>query len=222
MLIKTGQLNIQVDDITAARQQITTLASDYGGYVINSQSTSNGDYQSTTLTIAVDSTLFDAAVEALHEIGNVNQETISGEDVTEEYVDLESRLRSLEATRERLFTFLEEAQNVEEALSVNTELTALESQIEQIRGRMNYLEERTASSTISISLYHDAPTADTKEDWSPRRILDHAVDAQQELVKVLVSLTIWVVIFLGPYLVISLVVYLAWRRWYKRHSAKIA
>ncbi|HPD42084.1 MAG TPA: DUF4349 domain-containing protein, partial [Anaerolineae bacterium] len=96
----------------------------------------------------------------------------SGQDVTDEYVDLQSRLGNLEATRDRIRTFLDQAQTVDEALRVNEQLAAVEAQIEQVKGRMVYLRERSAYSTITVQLDPELPSAPEvtpvpTPTWSP-------------------------------------------------------
>ena len=88
----------------------------------------------------------------------VVDETAAGDDVTEQYVDLQSQLTNLEATRARIQEFLKDAKTVDEALRINQELANIEAQIEQIKGRMNYLNDRSAYSTITINLSLNSPS----------------------------------------------------------------
>lgn len=217
MIIKNGELSLRVQDTDGAFTQVTDTAARYGGYVIRSESDRSGDFDQATLTIAVESAHFDTAMSDLRQIGlEVLRDATSGEDVTTEYVDLESRLRNLEATRDRVLTFLDQAQNAEEAVLVNQQLTQIEGDIEQIKGRMNYLEGRVAFSTITVSLQEKAPEKDTSENWSARHIVDTAIEAQRDLVKLLFALLIWTVVVLGPYLLVVGLIVLTWRRYRRR------
>ena len=94
--------------------------------------------------------------------------TATGDDVTEQYVDLQSQLTNLEATRARIQEFLEDAKSVDEALRVNQELANIEAQIEQIKGRMNYLTDRSAFSTITINLEPEFPVLTPTPTSTPR------------------------------------------------------
>jgi hypothetical protein len=219
MIIKNGQLSLLVDDPSEALNQVTVLATEYGGYVISSAANNTGSPKTAAITIAVDAVQFEASMNALRAVGSeVLQDSATGQDVTAEYVDLESRLRGLEATRERILSFLDRAQNAEEALNVNAQLTEVEGQIEQVKGRMNYLEGRAAYSTITIYLREEVPPVKDKEPdkWSPRQTLEDAIDAQVELVEFLSKATIWIVIVLGPYLLIAGIILLVARRWFVR------
>src|SRR5512140_3193185 len=103
---------------------------------------------------------FETAMRRLRGVAlRVLDENASGQDVTSEYVDLQSQLGNLEATRDRIRSFLANAQSVEESLRINQELTNIEAQIEQVKGRMNFLSNRSAYSTITINLEPDIPPA---------------------------------------------------------------
>jgi outer membrane biosynthesis protein TonB len=161
LVIKDGFITLHVADIDTALGQITAIARLHGGYVLSSGSTQSNVYQSADITITVRAEDFDSAMTELRAIAiDVLDERVEGQDVSTEFVDLESRLRNLEATAERLRGFLDDAKTVEEALSINEELATIEAEIEEVRGRMNYLQTRAALSTITVSLTTDPdPTA---------------------------------------------------------------
>jgi outer membrane protein TolC len=149
----------------------------------------------------------------------VLRETSSGQDVTSEYVDLRSRLDNLEATRDRLRTFLDDAQDVDEALAVNRELSQIEAEIEQVQGRMNYLSGRAAYSTIAINLSmpYDIPTP-TPTPWALGRTFNSAVKAQGALLRFLADAATWLVIVFGPYLVVLVIIILIVRALMRRRK----
>lgn len=215
LIIKNGTISLLVDDTGSAMEAITAIAAQYGGYVLASESHQRGDTTTAAITVAVESSGFEAAMNDLRDVGQkVLDETVSGEDVTDEYVDLASRLRSLEATRDRLMTFMEQTASVEEALKVNEELGRIEELIEQVKGRMNYLSGRAAYSTITAQLQEEAPPPPkSSKGWSPRGALDAAWDAQKSVVRFLVDAVIWLAVFLGPYLLIAALVGLGVYRW---------
>lgn len=101
----------------------------------------------------MDSTRFNEALQALRDLAvDVKSESTSGQDVTEEYVDLEARLRNLEASETQLLDLMKQAGTVEEILKVQQQLVNTREQIEQIKGRMQYLQESSALAYISVSL----------------------------------------------------------------------
>jgi hypothetical protein len=154
----------------------------------------------------------------------------TGEDVTSQYVDLQSQLTNLEATRDRIKSFLDQAKTVDEALRINQQLSDVEAQIEQIKGQMNYLSNRSAFSTVTINLEPDlpklvatpTPTAtppaiQALSPWDPGRTTHRATNTLVSAYRMIVELLIWVIVVLVPIfgppaLLIWLVVWLVRRR----------
>jgi hypothetical protein len=222
MIIKNGEMRLLVEDTDIAIDQVTQIAADNGGYVLSSQAWSVGWGKSASMTIAVEAENFDLVMRRLRDISlEVLHESASGQDVSAEYVDLQSRLRNLESTRDRLRAFLEEAQTVQEALAVNQELANIEAQIEQVVGRMTYLSGRAAFSTINISLEMPAPTptptltptpTPTPAPWSLGPKFQQATETQVRTFHSLTEALTWIVIVPGPYLVVlGLIGYGVWR-----------
>jgi hypothetical protein len=225
MIIKDGNISLLVDDTDATLTEISTLAAQYGGYVIRSSSDHDGKYDKASIVIAVEADNFEQAMQDLRTTGKkLLRDSTSGEDVTSQYVDLESRLRNLEATRDRILTFLDQAQNAEEAILVNQQLTQIEGEIEQIKGQMQYLAGRAAYSTITVALREEEPASERRnsDNDSVREIIDTAISAQKDLFRLVVSLFIWVVIVMGPYLLIGGVIVWGWRRWRPRRADRSA
>ena len=161
-IIKNADVRLLVKDTNVAVSRATQVISDLGGYIISSRIWyqdyygNNLMYATITLGIPVDE--FEHALNRLRDLSiRVLDENASGEDVTDQYVDLESQLANLEATRARVQAFLEDAKTVEEALRINQELANLEAQIEQIKGRMNFLSDRSAFSTITANFEPEFP-----------------------------------------------------------------
>jgi hypothetical protein len=222
MIIKNGEMRLLVEDTDIAIDQVTQIAADNGGYVLSSQAWSVGWGKSASMMIAVQAENFDLVMRRLRDISlEVLHESASGQDVSAEYVDLQSRLRNLESTRDRLRAFLEEAQTVQEALAVNQELANIEAQIEQVVGRMTYLSGRAAFSTINISLEMPAPTptptltptpTPTPAPWSLGPKFQQATETQVRTFHSLTEALTWIVIVPGPYLVVlGLIGYGVWR-----------
>ncbi len=224
MVIKNGEISLLVENADVALDRATQIAADAGGYVISSQVWFNGDYKLATVTLGVPSDQFETAMRRLREIAmEVLAESSSGQDVSAEYVDLQSRLRNLEATRDRIMSFLDDARSVEEALLINQQLANIEAEIEQVRGRMNYLEGRSAYSTIVVNIEVPRPTPTptptatntptptptytptataTPTAWSPGRTLNSAMTTQTGLLRGLVEALIWLGVVIGPWVLI--------------------
>ena len=162
MIIKNADMRLQVEDTDVAIDRTTQMVGDLGGYIISSRSWYQAydkyNLKYATLTIGMPVDQFERALSRLRGFSvKVLDETASGEDVTDQYVDLQSELQNLEATRARIQEFLKDAKTVDEALRINQELSNIESQIEQIKGRMNYLADRAAFSTITINFEPELP-----------------------------------------------------------------
>lgn len=217
LIIKNSDLRLQVADASVATVQVTDIATRYGGYVLQSTANNQGESRTATITVAVEVAHFETAVEDIQALAeDVVSVSTSGEDVTAEYVDAESRLRNLEATRDRVRTFLEQTKNVEEALAVNIQLSQIEGEIEQVKGRMNYLAGRAAYSTITVHLQEEKPAPKSKKGWSPGSTIEDAIKFQGDLLRGLVDLSVWLVIVAGPYLVAVGLVFVFVRRWSRR------
>jgi hypothetical protein len=202
LIIKNGDIHLLVEDTNRAIDQVAQIAADNGGYVLSTQTWAVGEGRSASMTIAVRAENFETSMRRLRDIAlEVLQESSSGQDVSAEYVDLQSRLRNLEATRDRLRTFLDEAATVEEALMVNAQLSQIESEIEQVIGRMTYLSGRAAFSTINVMMDMTAPEP-TPSPWSLLPRIEAAAQTQVKTFHGLIEALLWIVIVPGPYLVV--------------------
>lgn len=216
MVIKDSQVELLVENTDLAVDHVIQIASDYGGYVISASSWLRNDAKHANLRIAVPSTEFEPVLKNLRNIGiKVLNETASGQDVTAEYVDLETRLINLETTAERVKKFLDESQTVEEALRVNQELSRLEQEIESIKGQMRYIEGRSAFSTVTVILTPEIPTPTPTmtatptptPGWDPGDTLGQSVGVLQALFKIVIDGLIWMFVILGPFAILGLIIF---------------
>jgi hypothetical protein len=129
----------------------------------------------------------------------VRSQNISGQDVTEEYSDLQAQLRHLQATETQLLTFLKEAESTEAALSVYTELQRIQGEIERVKGRIQYLEQASALSSVTVTLIPDALAQPVSvAGWRPQGTLRQAFEALVRTLQFLVEALIWVLVYLLP------------------------
>jgi len=142
MLIYTANLQLAVFETKKAIDAAEKLARDSGGYLVRR------DMQS--ITFRIPSVKFQATLDHVLTLGDVLHRDVSVRDVTEEFFDLQVRLRNLEAMRDRLEELLKRAQKVEEALAVERELERVAGEIERLKGRVKLLRELVAFSTITI------------------------------------------------------------------------
>ncbi len=220
LIIRTADMRIVVLDTEETLARIAEMAENSGGWVVDSNVFQSTETAKTGyMTIRVPAAGFQSALDAISGLSTeVTELRTSGQDVTEEYVDLEARLGNLEATAERVRGFLDEAENVEEALAVSQELSRLEGEIEQIKGRMQYLDQSAAFSTIAVSVTPDELVQPVSAGgWRPAVVVQNAIDALLQGLQSLANIAIWLVITVLPIallvgLPIALVVYLVRRR----------
>ncbi|GAB4151844.1 MAG: DUF4349 domain-containing protein [Candidatus Promineifilaceae bacterium] len=178
LIIRTGNLSIVVEDTDATVAAITSLVNSMEGWVVSSNLYKYGEARRGEMSVRVPVAQFDAAMEQIKALAlEVNSESSSGQDVTEEYVDLTARLSNQEATAARVRGFLDEATDVEDALAVNQELSRLESEIEQIKGRMNYLSQSASFSTIQVDITPDVLSQPIEiAGWRPQGVAKEALE----------------------------------------------
>ena len=145
LVIRTATVRALVQDVNVAETRVRELAEGRGGFVLSSEASGEDNQRTATVSFKVPAERFD---EALSEVGKlalkVDSLRVEGQDVTDEYVDLESRLRNLRAVETRLLQFLNDANRTEDALAVNAQLTDIQGQIEQAQGRIAYLKQSAA------------------------------------------------------------------------------
>jgi len=213
-IIKNAEIDLLVKDTDIAIDRITQIVGDVRGYIVSSKSwfeTINGEnMKSATITLGVPVDEFELVLRRLREIAiQVNNETASGQDVSEEYVNLQSNLDSLRATRERIKSFLDKATTVEEALKVNDQLLSIDKQIDEITGRMNYLSAKASFSSITITLHpkveEKTPTPTftptptlTPTPWNPGTTFKEAGSSLGSAYRGLGTILIWLLVVIIP------------------------
>ena len=150
IIIRTVDMQLTVPDVAAAVDNVAALAGRSGGWVVSSDRSARHGGK---ITIRVPADSLDSAIQQLRELAlQVESEISASQDVTDEYVDIQSRLKGLRATEERLLEIMKQADDVEDALNVQLELSNLQTRIEQIEGRIKYLEQTSAYSLINVGL----------------------------------------------------------------------
>ncbi len=153
MIVRTGEMALVVTDVLETIEQIVELADRYDGYVVSSNSWREGDSLVGSISIRVDAANFDNAIRSLRNMAvEVNYEMTTSRDVTEEYVDLSAQLNNLEVAEAQLLELMERAGTVEEILAVQRDLSNVRGEIERTKGRMQYLEQTSSTSLISVQL----------------------------------------------------------------------
>jgi hypothetical protein len=181
LIIRTAAITVIVQDVAGTQAQIWSTAEGLGGFVTNSTASGSGDEIRGQITIRVPTVAYATAMDRLRKFGKVDSEKSDAQDVSEEYVDISSRRTNLELTLQQLQGFLGQAKNVDEALKVQSQLNIVQNDLERIKGRMAYLENRANFSTITATLLPvvekkpaPTPTPVPTSSWS----FQHSVDEQ--------------------------------------------
>ncbi len=204
LIIRNASLDIVVSDTEGAVDEIKMLVNQLDGYIVESNVNKFQEGLRANLRIRVPAEKLDQALEQIRDLSiDVERESISGQDVTEEYVDLQSRLRYLEATEERLLEFLEDAEDTEAALSVYSKLQNIQSDIEQVKGRMEYLKRSAAMATISLNITPDELAQPIQVGgWHPEGTLRDAFESLIRVLQFIVDALIVIVVLVMPVLLI--------------------
>jgi len=231
MIVRTASLSIVVSDAESALSSIKASAAELGGYVVDAQLWRDNDQLRGTVTIRVPSESLDEALQRLKGLAvKVERETASSQDVTEEYSDLDAQLINLEATeeelRELLATVRERTGKAEDILAVHRELSNIRGQIEQVKGRMQYLARTAAMAAVSVELIPDVlaqPIAGT--GWRPSATIAGALRSLWESLRFLVDAALVVLFYIVPLVLVLgvpfVVAWLVWRRWRARRQGAI-
>jgi hypothetical protein len=161
-VIRNAELSLEAESPAEAQRKATQIAEASGGFVVSSDVRQHGDGGSERTTInlvlRVPAGRFSAALEELRGVGrHVSREKVSGQDVTEEYLDLEARLRSQRALESQFLEIMKDAKTVKDALEVQRQLGEVRSEIERFEGRRRFLDDRASLSTITLTISDRAP-----------------------------------------------------------------
>jgi hypothetical protein len=172
----------------AAINDITNITLNSGGFVSSSSINDIGSSrQSGFLTARVPQDKFYPAIEKIESLGTRKQRQVSGQDITEEFIDLGARLDNLKKQETRLLDILKMAATVKDIIEVEHELERVRGEIERLTGRLNYLNQSVEMSTITVNVIEPTPIAG--EDWGISEALGDAVRGFIESIKGLIIFT---------------------------------
>jgi len=198
LVIKTGSLSLVVDDVAKTAREIVAYAESINGWVVSSSIAENNEVPVGGVTIRIPASDFDSAIKHIAALAKkVDREEIQGQDVTEEYVDLQSRLRNLSVTEAQLLKIMNRSGKIPEVLEAMRELTRVREESERLKGRMEYLEKSARFSTISVNLALscDLLPIPPAEKWQPKYVAKRAWRSLQATLRLLSYLTIWLAVY---------------------------
>ncbi len=218
MIVRNGEMSLVVEDVVTARDEIAQLALRFNGYVVSSRISGEEQEMRGYISIRVPDDQFESALAELRDLAiRVKSESTSSQDVTEEYIDLEARLGNAEATESQYLALLEKAKEVEDILRIYDSLSRVRNEIEQIKGRMQYLERTSSMSLISVDMEPEATAKPlARAGWSALEVFKSAVRGIVIFGQWLGTIAIWLLIFSPVWGAIAGIIY--WRFWRKKKA----
>ncbi len=220
-VIKDGTIVLEIAEGTfdTAFAEVVRASDRLGGTVMATTTDNSLDRPPAgTVTVRVPADRYEQLLISMRDFGIVRNRRISSEDVSTEYVDLQSRLRQQEAQERFYLGLLAEASDVEDAIAIQQQLQGLQSDIERIKGRLQFIDDRTTFSTLTVELYEPGGIPVTEPPSGPS-LAAAWLQAREAFVTVIGALLVTTVALL-PLLLIVAAGWGAWR-WSRRHPANL-
>lgn len=224
-VIKNGSLTIRVDRVNDATQKISEIAKSNGGEIFSSNfNQSSRNIKSGSIIVRVPTDNFEKTFNELKGVASlVVRESTSGDDVTEQYTDLQSRLKNKQAEEQSLIKILDRAGKITEVLEVTRELSRVRGEIEVLQGRIRLMDSQIDMATIDISLSED-PDITISDSWRPLQVakdaLNNLIKNVQQFINFLIVLIIRTIPVLLLYLAVILVIYWLGKKIYNKIKPK--
>lgn len=205
-LIYEANVTLEVNDFNQAQSEIRNLVTLTGGYIVEFSENQSDSERGGTFILKVPASGFSSFLDELEKLKSTSfQQSIRGQDVSEEYVDLESRLKVKQAMEARYLKFVNEATKTDELVKFANELERIQTEIEQIKGRMRFIDNHVAFSTVEIRVYQ--PLEDTVAKLAKEQppLLQRAEQALSGSLQVISMILQWIVIVIAGALPLILI-----------------
>lgn len=218
-VIRQAQLSITVGSgkFSSKLSEVRTLVEGHGGYIAGTDAQAkpvgtdqSGPIRTGVINFMVPAAHFDATIDDLAKVGDVQGEHITGTDVSAQYVDLRARLANAEAQRNAMLALLSGAKSINDIIAVQNQIGQITGQIEQLKGQIKYLDDNTSYSSVSVTLTEAGAPAQTatNDSWGLATALN---DAAHNFVAT-INYVITGLGAVGPLVVLAGLGYLLWRR----------
>jgi hypothetical protein len=215
IVIKNANMSLVVDDPEISKDAIGQMAEQMGGYIVAArvyQDTlqSGATITRSDITIRVPAERLEEALAQIR--GQSKQpplsENLDSQDVTREYVDLQSRLRNEEAAETQLTALMEQAETTEDVLNVYNQLVQVRQRIEELKGQIQYYEQSAALSAIAVELQpNEAVQPVSIGSWQPTGTAKSALQAMLNTLQVIFKALIWMVVYMLPVLLVLFIIF---------------
>lgn len=212
-IIKTGTLRFESKDLAQTHAQILSIVRQANGYVQNDNSGKNYSQLYHNLTVRVPTENFQSTLDAISKgVEHFDEKTISRQDVTEEFVDLNARLKAKRALENRYLVLLAKAKNVKEMLEIERELSEIRESIERAEGRLKYLNNKVSMSTFTIQFYKTEIATRTSSSFGAKMVNSLKSGWNGIASFFLGLLRVW------PFLILVVLMMYILRRWFKKRK----
>lgn len=209
-IIKTGYLNLEVDNYNQVTASTKEMVQAWGGYIVNENTYAFGPNQNLlagNITLRVPHQVFDEALRNIEELGTVRNRSSNSQDVTEEYVDIEGRLKAMRLKEERLIDLLAKSGSLGDVLALENELARTRADLEALEGRLKYLNNRTEYSTINLELRETLTPTQQISTTGFKGIMARTQQAFIKTINTIITGLGNLIVFIGgnlPYIVLGL------------------
>jgi hypothetical protein len=222
-IIRNAEITIEVPSTTDAQHQVTSIAETHGGFVVTSeakQRESNDPAQRTLdikLVVRVPSNQFGRAFDEIKQLAaNTPAENVTSQDVTEDFIDLEARIKTQKALEVQFLEIMRQAYKISDALEVQRQIAEVRTDIEKLEGRKRFLENRSSLSTINVNIQTPKPVIAVTETGfrqSSREAVSDSISLASDLVLFFARFLIMMVpVTLFVFVPAGLMIRYLWRR----------
>jgi len=219
MLVRTGNVVIQVDSLERSIEAVRKVATSLGGYVGNvSMNTGENEVHRATLEVKISTAQFDEAMSGVKPLGKVESSSATAEDVGEQFVDVNARLANSKRLEARLVTLLStRTGKLEDVLAVERELARVREEIERSETRVRYLSTRIAMSTIAVTVHEKAPLVASQPGTS---VMGRAFTQMLRNFVAFVATGIAILGYVIPMFILASLTWIVWTRSRRRHATQ--
>jgi hypothetical protein len=198
-IIRDAELTMEVPSTTETQRAVTSIAESHSGFVVTSEAKQREATEPAKrtldikLVVRVPSNQFGAALNEIEGLAtNLTQRNVNGQDVTEEFIDLEARLKTQKALETQFLEIMRQANKVADALEVQRQIADVRTEIEKLEGRRRFLESRTSLSSITVNIQSPTPIVVSTSGFgrSVREAVSESIEVASGIVLFLVRFVI--------------------------------
>ena len=219
IVIQNSNLSLVVQDVRKVGDEVVDYAKNIGGFMVSTSYNRPTGAPFATITVRVPTDKLNEALEHFRSLSyKVASENLFGEDVTEEYLDIDSRLTTLQKTKDKFEEILEKATSVEDILNVQRELINLQDEIDSLKGQKEAIAKNAQLTKVTVYLSTDELALPYKPDkvFRPKVVFKQAVRSLLNTARGLAELGIWIVVYAPVWIVPAVAYYLIRKRRQKK------